>query len=449
MKSFLIKNANIINEGQIYQGHVHILGERIKSVFKKEENIVSIENTSQTIDASGKYLIPGIIDDQVHFREPGFPYKGDIHSESRAAVAGGITSFMEMPNTSPQTITQAELEKKFALGSQKSLANYSFYMGATNDNIDELIATDKNNVCGIKVFMGSSTGNMLVDNTETLSKIFKNVKLLIATHCEDTPTITKNTDRYIKQFGQDIPMKFHADIRSKEACYLSSSQAVKLAKKYDTRLHVLHLSTAEELELFDSETHRDNKRISAEVCVHHLWFNKDDYEKYGSKIKWNPSIKDQYHQEALLYGLLSNKIDVIATDHAPHSISEKEGNYFHAMSGGPLVQHSLVVMIELYRQGKISLEQIVDKMCHAPADVFKIKERGYIRPNFYADLALVDLDQNWKVNKSNLLYKCGWSPFEGQTFSSGVSHTFINGQLIYENGRFNETTKGKALQFNR
>lgn len=450
MNKYLILGATIVNDKQMFRGSILISGGRIEKIFKDNEEIDTyIYSEYEIIDASTKVLIPGVIDDQVHFRDPGLIYKGDIYTEAKAAVAGGITSYMEMPNTNPQTTNQIELKKKFERAAKVSLANFSFYMGATNDNLEELLATDPKSVCGVKIFMGSSTGNMLVDNVETLSQIFEKIKLPIATHCEDTPTIVANTEKYKELYGENIPIKCHSDIRSAEACFKSSSLAVNLAKKYNTRLHILHLSTADELELFDANTDRKEKRITAEICVHHLWFNKDDYDKLGTLIKWNPSIKEKSHQDALLKGVLSNKIDVIATDHAPHSREEKEGSYLKAMSGGPLVQHSLVAMLEMHHQGKISLEDVVDKMCHAPADIFNVKERGYIKEGFWADLTLLEMDSPWTVQKDNLLYKCKWSPFEGQKFTSKVTNTFVNGNLVYSDGIFYEETKGIALEFDR
>jgi len=448
MAGYIIHNAEIVNKGEITTGSLLIENEIIKKIFTSDVPETLLEQY-QVILAEGKYLIPGVIDDQVHFREPGLTYKADIYTESKAAIAGGITSFMEMPNTNPQTTSQKELDAKFKLGAEKSLANYSFYIGATNDNIDELLATDIRNVCGMKVFMGSSTGNMLVDNRETLSKLFSKSRLLIATHCEDTPTIVNNTNIYKEKYGEEIPFRYHADIRSEEACYLSTSMAVELAKKHDTRLHVLHLSTAKELKLFSNQIDRKDKNITAEVCVHHLWFNKDDYETYGPRIKWNPSIKEAHHQEALFRALLDGTLDVVATDHAPHTLEEKSGNYFNAMSGGPLVQHALPTMLEFCHKGKMNIETVVDKMCHAPADIYKVENRGYIKEGFQADLALIDMHNSWTVSKENILYKCGWSPFERQLFKSKVTHTFVNGHLAYENGNFNESLKGQALKFNR
>lgn len=444
----LIKDAIIVNEGIEVEGSVLIEDHQIAKIFLSEipDDVLK---SSQINEAKGKYLIPGIIDDQVHFREPGLTHKADIYTEAKAAIAGGVTSFMEMPNTSPQTTTQKLLEEKYILGSQKSLANFSFYIGATNDNIEELLKTDPKNVCGIKIFMGASTGNMLVDNPETLEQIFKRAKLLIAVHCEDEPTIRKNTSIYLEKYGDDIPIACHPLIRSEEACYLSSSYAVHLAQKHNTRLHVLHLSTAKEMDLFTDKGKIGKKRITSEVCVHHLWFDDHDYERLGNKIKWNPAIKTRYDKEKLLEALLNNTLDVIATDHAPHTLEEKGHTYIKAPSGGPLVQHSLNVMLELHHQGKISLEKIVQKMSHHPAEIFQVNKRGYIREGYFADLALIDPKREWTVSKDNILYKCGWSPFEGQKFTGKVTQTFVNGNLVYDEGIFNEDTKGMRLEFNR
>jgi dihydroorotase len=446
-KRLLIQNATIVNDGKEEIGSVLINGDYIEDVLGSSTS--SIPENVEILDATGKYLIPGIIDDQVHFREPGLTHKADIYTEAKSGIAGGVTSFMEMPNTNPQTITQALLEEKFDIASKKSLANYSFYMGATNDNLDELLATDPRNVCGIKIFMGSSTGNMLVDNMDTLDNIFKKAGLLIAVHCEDEQTIRKNLDKYKAIYGDDIPVELHPVIRNDEACYLSSSLAVDLAKKHNTRLHILHLSTAKELSLLSNKEAIDKKRITAEVCVHHLWFDERDYKHLGNRIKWNPAIKSENDKNKLLEALLNNTIDVIATDHAPHTELEKNNPYTKAPSGGPLLQHSLNVMLELYHQNKISLPKIVEKMSHHPAEIFKVSKRGYIRKGYFADLAIIDLKEKWTVAKDNILYKCGWSPFEGYSFTGKVTHTFVNGNLVYQNGRFNETNKGMALQFNR
>lgn len=441
----LIKNANIVNDGRIFLSNVLIEDDRIVRIFDDccDESL----NDAKIINATGKYLIPGVIDDQVHFRDPGLTRKGDIFTESRAAVAGGITSFMEMPNTIPNTLTQELLEEKYENAAKKSLANFSFYMGASNDNIDEVLKTNPKNVCGIKVFMGSSTGNMLVDNPKTLDEIFKNSKSLIAVHCEDENTIQTNIKEFKEKFGENVPYSSHPLIRSEEACYKSSSLAVEIAKKYNTRLHILHLTTEKEMELFDNTTNLVDKRITAEVCVHHLWFDESDYEEKGALIKWNPSIKTKKDKEALFEALLNNKIDVVATDHAPHLLEEKQNTYFKSASGGPLVQHSLPLMLEFYHQKKISLERIVEKMCHAPAECFKVKERGFIKEGYFADLVIVDLNSPWITDKSNILYKCKWSPFEGMTFNSKITHTFVNGNLVYNNGVFDEPNKGKRLLF--
>lgn len=443
---YLIKNATIINEGKSFKASLVISNERIVDVFTDIPSNLDL-NDYIIIDAEGKYLFPGIIDDQVHFREPGLTHKGEIYTEAKAAVAGGVTSFMEMPNTNPQTTTIEELRKKFKIASDKSLANYSFYLGATNDNIEELLKIDNNNVCGIKVFMGSSTGNMLVDNEETLNNIFSKCKSLIAVHCEDENTIQKNILEYKQKYGENVAINKHPEIRSSEACYKSSSLAVKLAKKYNSRIHILHLSTEEELSLLSQSTDLENKRITAEVCAHHLWFNDSDYDKYGTKIKWNPAIKKESDRIALIKALKNNLIDVVATDHAPHTIEEKQNSYFKAPSGGPLVQHSLNAMIELNKKGEISLEQVVEKMCHNPARIFGVKNRGFIRKGYFADLVLVDLNSSYTVDNNNILYKCKWSPFEGTTFNSVVNHTFVNGKLVYNNGVFDESVMGMALEF--
>ena len=447
MYSLLIRNVTIVNEGNQFQGSVLIEEGKIKKIFKTDE--LPELKVQKIIDGKGKYLLPGIIDDHVHFREPGLTHKADIYTESKAAVAGGVTSFMEMPNTIPQATTQKLLEEKYIKASKKSLANFSFYIGATNDNIEEIKKTDPEKVCGVKVFIGSSTGNMIVDDEKVLSKIFSESPLLIATHCEDEETIKKNIIKYKEEFGEDLPIKYHPLIRSEEACYKSSTLAVELAKKYNSRLHILHLSTSKELELFDNTMPSKEKRITAEVCVHHLWFSDADYDKYGTRIKWNPAIKTTKDREALINGLKNNKIDVVATDHAPHTIEEKSNTYFKAPSGGPLVQHSLVAMLELYHQNKLSLNDIIYKMCHTPTDIFRVKDRGYIREGYWADLVLVDLDSPWTVNKNNTLYKCKWSPFENQTFKSKITHTIVNGNLVYDNGIFNESVKGKRLLFER
>ncbi|TAL57671.1 MAG: dihydroorotase [Bacteroidetes bacterium] len=447
----VILNANIINEGKIFRGHILIEDEIIKGISDTASPPLSWERGlgGEVIDAKGKYLLPGIIDDQVHFREPGLTHKGDIYTESRAAVAGGITSYMEMPNTFPHTLTQELLEEKFKLASQKSLANYSFYLGASNENLDEVLKTDPRNVCGIKIFMAFSSGSVLMDNPENMEEIFSKCNMLIAIHCEDQKTIQANMEEYRRKFGENIPIEMHPLIRSEEACYKASSIAVGLAKKHNTRLHVLHISTEKELELFDNKTPLKEKRITAEACVHHLWFSYEDYRNMGIYIKWNPAVKTARDREAVLQGVLENKIDIIATDHAPHTLEEKQNKYNKVASGGPLVQHSLIAMLELYHQKKISLEKITEKMSHAVAECFQIEKRGFIREEYWADLVLVDLNSPWTVDKSTILYKCGWSPFIGTTFHSRVTHTFVNGHLAYEEGKFNESKKGKRLLFDR
>lgn len=445
MKTTLIVNANIVNEGKVFQGDVLIKGERIEIVGKD----LASHQADVTIDARGKYLLPGAIDDQVHFREPGLTHKANIASESHAAVAGGVTSFMEMPNTSPPTFTQALLEDKYTIASHASLANYSFFIGASNDNVEEVLKTDIAKVCGLKIFMGSSTGNLLVDNPKVLETFFSRFPSLIATHCEDELTIRKNLEAAKVRFGEDVPMQEHPLIRSEEACYLSSSMAVGLAKKHGTKLHILHISTAKEIALFDNTLPLEKKKITAEACVHHLWFNNTDYDRLGTLIKWNPAVKTAKDQQAILQGVLNNNIDVIATDHAPHLLEEKQNTYFKAPSGGPLVQHSLVAMLEMYHQGKIALERVVEKMSHNPAILFQIKERGFIREGYFADVVLVDFNKPWTVTKENVLAKCGWSPFEGQEFRSSVTHTFVSGHLAYENGMFSHEQMGKRLLFDR
>lgn len=449
--NYYIYNANIINEGKIFKADVVIQSGIIKLVLNTKQNIedILLSEDTEFVDAKGLYLMPGVIDDQVHFREPGGTHKANIASESMAAAAGGITSFMDMPNTNPPTITQELLEEKFEIAKEKSSINYSFYMGVTNDNIDEVLKTDPKNVCGVKIFLGSSTGNMLVDNEASIEKLFATSPILIAAHCEDEDTIQENLKEYTQKFGEDIPVDRHATIRSEEACYKSSSFAVNLAKKYNTRLHILHLSTQKELELFDHKTPIERKKITAEVCAHHLWFNFLDYENYGSQIKCNPSIKSPDDQVGLLIGLHGNKIDVIGSDHAPHLMDEKNQKYLQSPSGVPLVQHTLLMMLEMYHMGKISLETIVEKMCHNPARCFQIDRRGYIRQGYAADLVLVDINKQFEVNKNNILYKCNWSPFEGYTFNSKIVSTFVNGQRVYNNGEVDKNVKGERLQFYR
>jgi dihydroorotase len=445
MNSILIKNAKIVNEGKITEGEVLIENEFIKQIGTN----LNIPENCEIVDAKGNYLIPGAIDDQVHFREPGLTHKGNIASESRAAVAGGITSFIEQPNTVPNAVTQEILEQKYQIASETSYANYSFMMGATNDNLEEVLKTNPKNVAGIKIFLGSSTGNMLVDREEVLTKIFSNTKMLIAVHCEDETTIKNNLAEYKEKYGDDIPMEFHHLIRSEEACYLSSSKAIELAKKTGARLHIFHLSTARETELFRNDIPLEEKQITAEVCVHHLWFTNEDYKTKGSLIKWNPAVKTQKDKDGLWEALLDDRIDVIATDHAPHTLEEKANPYTSAPSGGPLVQHAVVAMFEANKQGKISVEKIVEKMAHNPAKIFKIDRRGFIKEGFYADLAIVDPNSLWTVSKENVLYHCGWSPLEDTTFSSKITHTFVNGTLVYENQKVKEITQGKRLAFNR
>jgi len=441
----LIKNAKIVNEGKIFKSNVLIENDLISKISTN----ISEENISKIIDAEGKFLIPGVIDDQVHFREPGLTWKGDIESESKSAIAGGITSFIEQPNTVPNAVTQELLEEKYKIASEKSYANYSFSMGGTNDNLEEVLKTNPKNVAAIKLFLGSSTGNMLVDNPEILEEIFSKVKMPICVHCEDETTIRKNTEIFKEKYGEDIPVKFHHLIRSEEACYLSSSKAVELAKKTGARLHIYHLSTAKETELFRNDIPLKEKKITAEVCVHHLHFTNEDYETKGSLIKWNPSVKTEKDKNGLWEALLDDRIDVIATDHAPHTLEEKSQKYLKCPSGAPLVQHSLQVMLEYYKKGEISLEKIVEKMCHNPAILFEIEKRGFVKEGYKADLVLVDLEQNYTVSKENILYKCGWSPLENETFHSKITHTFVNGNLVFENGKFSEQKFGERLMFER
>jgi dihydroorotase len=444
MNSYLIKNATIVNEGSSFVGDVLIENGIIKKVD------TSITTSSMTvIDASGKYLIPGLIDDQVHFREPGLTHKATIGSESRAAVAGGITSFIEMPNTVPQATTQQLLQDKFNIAEKTSYANYSFMFGGTNDNLEELLKTDPKTVAGIKLFLGSSTGNMLVDNLEVLEKIFSSTKLIISVHCEDEETIKKNTADHIALYGEQIPIELHPVIRSEEACYLSSSRAIALAKKTGARLHVFHLSTAKETALFRNDIPLEEKQITSEVCVHHLWFSDQDYKEKGTHIKWNPSVKTTADREGLWAALLDDRLDIIATDHAPHTLEEKSNSYLKAPSGGPLVQHALLALLEKVSEKVLSIEKLVEKACHNPAIIFQIENRGFIKKGYYADLVLIDPKAPQTVCKENILYKCGWSPFEGTTFSSSVTHTFVNGVLMYHEGTFNDDVKGKRITFNR
>lgn len=440
----LIKNANIVNEGKVFQGDVLITGERIAKIGSD----VSADAIDSVIDAAGKYLLPGVIDDQVHFREPGLTHKGNIHSESRAAVAGGITSYMEMPNTNPPAFTHELLEEKYTIASRSSLANYSFYIGASNDNVDEVLRTDLEKVCGLKIFMGSSTGNLLVDNPSTLEAFFSKFPGLIATHCEDEKTVRRNTELAKQQYGDNIPVELHPVIRSEEACFLSSSMAIGLARKWGTRLHVLHISTARETRLFDNTLPLEKKKITAEACIHHLWFAREDYQKLGTKIKWNPAVKNAADREEILRAVRDNRIDVIATDHAPHTLQEKSNLYTSAPSGGPLVQHSLQAMLELRHEGKITIGEVVTKMSHNPAILFRIRERGFIREGYYADLVLVDPNMPQTVSTANILAHCGWSPFDGFTFSSSITHTFVSGHLAWNEGAFDESRRGMRLQFN-
>lgn len=440
----LIVNAKIVNEGKVTESDLLIRHERIEKIGSG----LAPSGAVQVIDAGGNLLLPGIIDDQVHFREPGLTHKGDIHSESRAAVAGGITSYMEMPNTVPQTLTQEKLEEKYQIAAARSMANYSFYMGTSNDNLEELLKTDLENTCGLKIFMGASTGNMLVDNPNTLENVFSRFPGLIAVHCEDESVIRANSELYRQQFGEEVPVRFHPLIRSEEACFRSSSFAISLAKKHGTRLHILHISTGKETQLFEVGP-PDKKQITSEACIHHLWFNDQDYDKLGSKIKWNPAIKTRADQEAVLQAVLHDRIDVIATDHAPHTLEEKSRTYFKTPSGGPLVQHALPAMLDFFHQGKISLERIVEKMSHAPARMFRIRERGYIREGYFADLVIVNLTAPWKVQQENILAKCGWSPFEGHTFRSAVTHTFVSGRLAWKEGKLVEGGTGQRLKFDR
>ena len=440
----LIKNAQIVNEGKIYKSDVLIENQIIKEIA----NNINID-VDRIIDAERLHLLPGVIDDQVHFREPGLTHKANIYTESKAAVAGGITSFMEMPNTNPQALTQELLEDKYKIASKTSIANYSFFMGASNDNLEEVLKTNPKNVGAIKIFMGSSTGNMLVDNKNVLEEIFSKSPMLIAVHCEDEEIIQKNIDAAKEKYGEEVPISEHPNIRSAEACFKSSSIAVELAKKHNTRLHVFHLSTEKEIELFDNKLPLKEKRITAEVCIHHLWFDESRYEEKGTLIKWNPAVKRENDKDALLQALLDGKLDVIATDHAPHTLEEKSNTYFNSPSGGPLVQHALPAMLEFVKNGKISLEKVVEKMCHNPAICFRVEKRGYIREGYFADLVLVDLNNPWEVNKENILYKCGWSPFEGEIFSSKITHTLVNGHIAYEYGKFDESKNGIRLTFDR
>ena len=446
MNRILIKNAKIVNEGTIFEGDVLIENELIVEVA---DSISLKTSDCIVIDAEGSYLMPGAIDDQVHFREPGLTHKGDIESESRAAVAGGITSFIEQPNTVPNAVTQEILEDKYQIAAVKSFANYSFMMGATNDNLEEVLKTNPKNVAGIKIFLGSSTGNMLVDNEATLEKIFSSTPMLIAVHCEDEATIQNNLAKFKEQYGDDVPVTAHHLIRSAEACYISSSKAVALAKKTGARLHIFHLSTAKEMELFTNKIPLEDKKITAEVCVHHLWFTDEDYKTKGNFIKWNPAVKTADDRKELWKALNDGRIDVIATDHAPHTKEEKNQSYLNAPSGGPLVQHAVIAMFEAHHQGKITVEKIVEKMCHNPAKIFKIEKRGFVKEGYFADLVIVNPSLPWSVKPENILAKCGWSPFENYTFKSRITHTFVNGELVYNNFKVKDIRAGKRLLFDR
>ncbi|NQZ76928.1 MAG: dihydroorotase [Ekhidna sp.] len=445
MHMHIIKNINIVNEGRITVGDVLLKNDLIEKIGDQLDPQGNVEE----IDGTGLHLFPGVIDDQVHFREPGLTHKGNIFTESRAAVAGGVTSFMEMPNVNPQTITQELLAAKYEIGAQNSLANYSFYMGSTNDNLEEVLKTDPKSVCGIKIFMGSSTGNMLVDDPETLENIFCNAPILIATHCEDEATIRANTEAYVSKYGDEIPFKYHPVIRNEEACYLSSSKAIELAQKCNTRLHILHISTGKETHLFSNDEPLGKKRITSEACIHHLWFSDEDYDEKGAFIKWNPAVKSASDRDQIWEALLDDRIDVIATDHAPHTLEEKMNPYTKAPSGGPLIQHTLVAMLDFYHEGKISLERIAEKMSHAVAECFDVKDRGYIREGYKADLAIVNLNKPWQVIRDNVRAKCGWSPFEGHQFKSAVEKTFVSGHLAYADGQLNESALGQRLYFDR
>ena len=444
-KSTLIKNATIVNEKKVFKGDVLIENEIIIAISSEITPTKNVE----VIDAKGRYLIPGFIDDQVHFREPGLTHKATIATESRAAIAGGITSFIEMPNTVPQAVTQNLLEDKFKIAAKDSYANYSFMFGGTNNNLEELLKTDPKKVAGIKLFLGSSTGDMLVDNQEVLEKIFSSTKMIISVHCEDEATVRKNTATYIEKYGDDIPMKYHPAIRSEEACYLSSSKAIELAKKTGARLHVFHLSTEKETHLFRNDIPLEEKQITSEVCIHHLWFSDQDYEKKGTHIKWNPAVKTETDRQGLWKALLDDRIDVLATDHAPHTLEEKNNCYTKAPSGGPLVQHAVIALLEKVKEGVIPIEKLVEKMSHNPAKLFQIEKRGFIKEGYFADLVLIDTNKPQTVSKDNILYKSGWSPFEGITFSSTITHTFVNGNLMYNNGKFNDKITGKRITFNR
>jgi len=446
IQNTLIKNARIVNEGKIVEGDIYIEN----NIIKKIDSSISVKSADiLVIDAEGNYVFPGMIDDQVHFREPGLTHKANIESESKAAIAGGITSFIEMPNTNPQTTTIEKLDEKFAIAAKSSYANYSFMFGGTNDNLDEILKVDPKTVAGLKLFLGSSTGNMLVDDPAVIEKIFSSTDMVISVHCEDEATIKENLAKYEAQYGDDIPMELHPVIRSEEACYISSSKAIELAKKTGARLHVFHLSTGKETKLFSNKIPLKDKKITAEVCVHHLWFSDEDYAKKGSHIKWNPAVKTTKDREQLWKALLDDRIDVIATDHAPHTLEEKTNPYTKAPSGGPLVQHALMSLMEAHHQGKISVEKIVEKACHNPAILFNVEKRGYVKEGYFADLVIVNPQSPWTVNKSNILYKCGWSPFEGNTFKSRITHTFVNGKLVYKNFNVLDVKAGERLTFDR
>lgn len=445
MTTYLIKNAKVVNENKTFKSDVLIENEVIKQISSN----ITVEENMKVINANGNYLIPGFIDDQVHFREPGLTHKANIATESKAAVAGGITTFIEQPNTVPQATTQELLENKFSIASKDSYTNYSFMFGGTNNNLEELLKTDPKKVAGIKLFLGSSTGNMLVDDVEVLEKIFSSTKMIISVHCEDEATIRKNTAEFKEKYGDNIPIKYHPVIRSEEACYISSSKAIELAKKTGARLHIFHVSTEKETHLFRNDIPLEEKQITAEVCVHHLWFNDKDYDEKGTFIKWNPAVKTEKDRQGLWKALLDDRIDVLATDHAPHTLEEKNNVYTKAPSGGPLVQHAVTAILEKVKEGVISIEKAVEKMSHNPAKLFQIKKRGFIKEGYYADLVLIDPNKPQTVTKENVLYKCGWSPFEGTTFSASITHTFVNGNLIYNNGIFNDAVKGKRLTFNR
>lgn len=446
MGAIIIKNGSIINEGRTFRGDLLIADDIISMIGEIDPR--QVPAGAVQIDAGGMFVIPGIIDDQVHFREPGLTHKGDIFTETRAAAAGGVTSFMDMPNTIPQAVTNDILEEKYSIASQKSLINYSFYIGGTNTNLDELLNTDPEKVCGIKLFLGSSTGNMLVNDKNALREIFSRSQMLIACHCEDEQIVQKNIEIYRAKYGEDIPLECHPLIRSREACFSSSEYAAILAREYNTRLNILHLSTADEMKLFDSSVPLVDKRITGEVCVHHLWFSEEDYKRLGNLIKWNPAIKTRFDRDALIKGVNNDNIDIVATDHAPHTRTEKSASYFKAPSGGPLIQHSLIAMMELHFRGLFSMEKIVEKMCHNPAVIFRIKNRGFIREGYKADICIVDPGHKTEVSRDNILYKCGWSPFEGETFRSSVRYTIVNGNIVLNNGNPNESIRGERLLFN-